>query len=148
MESLSSTDIHPKEQVSVVLKIENDGDLPVIMRVGRDNSDAGAESRSSQYTAAFPVMAGVSNGTIRLGWLELHGSTLKPSTVVSLRPREWIMVRGNIKVHNWYEAGQRAEVYSELLLSKRFPRKSAGSQESCFKQVPGSSIGAQFKPSR
>jgi hypothetical protein len=37
-ESLAPTDIHPKEQISVILNVENYGKLPIVLPVGGSSS--------------------------------------------------------------------------------------------------------------
>jgi hypothetical protein len=147
VESLAPTDIHPKAQISVILKVENYGKLPIVLPVGSDVADLHPESGFG-YTAGLPLMARVSdgaNGTTRLGWLELYGSPWKSNTNVNLGPGEWITVRGNITVHNWYESGQSAVAYSNLLLYQRFFGDSPEVGEDCFRQVSGGAITVHFK---
>ncbi len=146
VESLAPTDIHPKQQISVILRVENYGKLPIVLPVGSDVADLDPESGFG-YTASLPLMARVSNGTngaTRLGWLELYGSRSKSNTTVDLEPGEWITVRGNILVRNWYESGQSAVAYSNLLLYQRSFRDWPGVDD-CFRQVSGGSITVHFK---
>jgi hypothetical protein len=143
VESLAPTHIHPKEQISVILKVENYGKVPIVLPVGSDVADLHPENGFG-YTASLPLMAGVPNGTIRLGWLELYGSTWKSNTTINLEPGEWITVRGNITVHNWYESGQSAVAYSNLLLYQRFFGDSPEVGENCFRQVSGGAITVHF----
>jgi hypothetical protein len=58
VESLAPTDIHPKEQISVIFKVENYGKLPIVLPVGGDVADLHPESGFG-YTASLPLMAGV-----------------------------------------------------------------------------------------
>jgi hypothetical protein len=58
VESLARTDIHPKEQISVIFKVENYGKLPIVLPVGGDVADLHPESGFG-YTASLPLMAGV-----------------------------------------------------------------------------------------
>ncbi len=148
VESLAPTDIHPKEQLSVVLRLENYGQLPVVLPVSPQNRDLRVETGSIRYGAILPLMAGVSNGigAITMGWLELYGSTLKSNTTVNLKSGEWITVRGDIRVRRWYNPESLANAYSELQLYEWFPRKSDGLVEQCVNQVSGASVPVRFEP--
>jgi hypothetical protein len=116
VESLTPTDIHPEEQISVVLRVENYGHLPVVLPVGPRNTNLQVETGSIGYTAMLPLIAGVPGGGTMLGWLELYGSTLKSNTTVSLNPGEWITVRGDIRVRRVFAAESVANASSELQL--------------------------------
>ncbi len=146
VESLTPTDIHPTEQISAVLKVENSGQLSVVLPVSPHITDLQTEAGSVYYTAMFPLMAGVPNGMgpIKMGWLELYGSTLKANTTVSLKPGEWIIVRGGIRVRRWYEAESPAMAYSELQLYKWLSGTTDQADEPCVKQVLGGSIPVRF----
>lgn len=147
VESLTPTEIHPKELLSVMLRVENYGQLPVVLPVGPQNTDSQVEAGSIRYGAMLPLMAGVSNGigTIMMGWLELYGET-KSNTTVNLKPGEWITVRGDIRVRNWYNPESVANAYSELQLYEWFPHKPDGLAERCVKQVSGASVPVRFEP--
>lgn len=142
VESLTPTDIHPEEQISVVLRVENYGHLPVVLPVGPRNTNLKVEAGSIRYTAMLSVTAGVPGGGTMLGWLELYGSTLKSKTTVSLKPGEWITVRGDIRVRSRF--GPVANASSNLQLYEWFSGKSDGSGERCVKQVSGASIPVRF----
>jgi|HubBroStandDraft_4_1064222.scaffolds.fasta_scaffold153022_2 hypothetical protein len=144
VESLTPTDIHPEEQISVVLRVENYGRLPVVLPVGPRNTNLKVEAGSIRYIAMLQLMAGVPSGGTMLGWLELYGSTLKSNTIVSLKPGEWITVRGDIRVRRWFAAESVANASSDLQLYEWFSGKSDGSGERCVKQVSGASIPVRF----
>jgi hypothetical protein len=144
VESLTPTDIHPKEQLSVVLRVENDGRLPLVLPLGPRNTDFQVEPALIRYTAMLPLMAGVPSGGIMLGWLALHGSTAESNTTVSLKPGEWITIRGDIRVRRWFNPVS-ATAYSDLQLYEWFSGKSDGSGERCVKQISGASIPIRFE---
>jgi len=146
VESLAPTDIHPRQQISVVLRVENYGRLPVVFPVSPDIAVVQPENGSVRYRAVLPLGAGVPGGVITMGWLELYGSTSQPNTTISLRSREWITVRGNIRVNHWSPAEQRADALSVLQLYKWSPSNSTDLGEQCVKQVRGASITVRFKP--
>jgi hypothetical protein len=144
VESLTPTDIHPEEQISVVLRVENYGQLRVVLPVGPRNTNLQVEAGSIHYAAMLPLMAGVPGGGTMLGWLELYGSTLKSNTTVSLNPGEWITVRGDIRVRRVFAAEFVANAYSDLQLYEWLSGKSNGSGEGCVKQVSGASISVRI----
>ena len=146
VESLAPTEIHPRQQISVVLRVENYGRLPVVFPVSPDIAVVQPENGSVRYRAELPLGAGVPSRVITMGGLELYGSTSKPDTTIILRSREWITVRANIRVRNWYPAEQRADALSELQLYKWSPSNSTDLGEQCVKQVRGASIAVRFKP--
>src|SRR5579863_4781425 len=129
VESLTPTDIHPEEQISVELRVENHGELRVVLPVGPRDTNLQVKAGSIRYTAVLPVTAGVPGGGTMLGWLELYGSTLKSNTTVSLKPGEWITVRGDIRVRSRF--GPVAKASSNLQLYEWFSGKSDGSGERC-----------------
>lgn len=145
VESLTPTDIHPEEQISVVLRVENYGQLRVVLPVSPRNTNLQVETGSIRYTAMLPLTAGVPGGGTMLGWLELYGSTLKSNTTVSLKPGEWITVRGDIRVRRAFAAESLANAYSDLQLYEWFSGKSDGSEERCVEQVGGASIPIRFE---
>jgi hypothetical protein len=140
VESVTPTDIHPEEQISVVLRVENYGHLPVVLPVGPRDTNLQVEAASIRHTAMLQLMAGVPSGGTMLGGLELYGSTLKSNTIVSLKPGEWVTVRGDIRVHRVFAAEFVANAYADLQLYEWLSRKSNGSGEGCVKQVSGASI--------
>jgi hypothetical protein len=144
VESLTPTDIHPEEQISVVLRGENYGQLPVVLPVSPRNTNLQVEAGSIHYTAMLPLMAGVPGGGTRLGWLELYGSTLESNTTVSLNPGEWIIVHGDIRIRRVFAAGFVANAYSDLQLYEWLSGKSNGSREGCVKQISGASISVRI----
>jgi len=144
VESLTPTDIHPEEQISVVLRVENYGQLRVVLPVGTRNTNLEIGTGSIRYTAMLPLMAGVPGGGTMLGWLELYESTLKSNTTVSLKPGEWIPVRGDIRVRR--RSGPLAVASSNLQLYEWFAAKSNAWGEQCVKQVSGASIPVRFHP--
>jgi hypothetical protein len=146
VESLSPTDIHPKEHLSVVLRVENYGQVPVVLPASPQIVNLQFEAGSVRYSAMLPLMAGVSAGTIMLGWLELYGSTSKSNTTVNLKPGEWITVRGDIRVRRWYPAENTANAFSDLQLYEWLPNKSGGPGDRCVKQVSGASVRVRFEP--
>jgi hypothetical protein len=144
VESLTPTDIDPREQISVVFRVENCGQVSVILPVSPRITDLQPENDSDHYNAMLPLGAGTPGGAIYTGWLELYGS-MKSNTTVSLKPGEWITVRGDIRVHNWYAAGTSADASSDLQLYRWLPNQSDGLEEPCIKQVPGASIRVRFR---
>ena len=145
VQSLTPTEIHPKQQISVVLRVENHGRLPVVLPVTRDITVLQPEGGSIRYLAMLPLGAGVPSGAIRVGSLELYGSTLKPNTTISLRPGEWLTVRGDISVRRWYASKQQAKAYSDLQLYE-WSTSNSDSLGECVKQVQGASITVRFSP--
>jgi hypothetical protein len=146
VESLTPTDIHPAEQIFAVLRVENYGQLSVVLPVSPNITDLQTDAGSIRYAAMLPLMAGVPNsmGVIMMGWLELYGSTLKSNTTLSLKPGEWIIVRGDVRVRRWYEAESRARAYSELQLYEWLSGTTDQAEERCVKQVLGGSIPVRF----
>lgn len=144
VESLTPTDIDPTEQISVVFRVENYGQVSVILPVSPRITDLLPENDSDHYSAMLPLAAGTPGGAIYMGWLELYGS-MKSNTTVSLKPGEWITVRGDVRVHDWYAAGTSADASSDLQLYRWLPNQSSGSEEPCVKQVPGASIRVRFR---
>ena len=128
----------------MVLRVENYGQLRVVLPVGHRNTNLRVQPGSIRYTAMLPLTAGVPGGGTMLGWLELYGSTLKSNTTVSLKPGEWITVRGDIRVHGRF--GPLAIASSNLQLYEWFAAKSNASVEKCVKQVSGASIPVRFGP--
>ncbi len=114
LESLSVAEIDPRQELSVVLRVKNDGQLPVVLPISLDSALLQPERDAVQYHVELPIKAGGSGQTVAsLGWLELYGSSSKWGTTVNLRPREWITVRGHFKPHRWFP-GQLATAYSDL----------------------------------
>jgi hypothetical protein len=144
VESLTPTDIDPREQISVVFRVENYGQDSVILPVSPRITQLLPENDSDHYSVMLPLGAGTPGRAIYMGWLELYGST-KSNTTVSLEPGEWITVRGDIRLHNWYAAGTSADASSDLQLYRWLPNQSGGSDEPCVKQIPGASIRARFR---
>jgi len=147
VESITPTDIQPKQMLSVILKVENDGLLPVILPVSPDSGVIQPEKGSTSYHAILPVGAGVPSVAITLGWLHLYGSTSKSDTTVNLRPGEWLTVRGGFSANRWFNDGALARAYSDLQLYQ--PSVGANLDNSsgqCVRQVSGSTVAIRFKP--
>ncbi len=144
VESLTPTDIDPREQISVVFRVENYGQVSVILPVSPRITGRLPENDSDHYSAMLPLFARTPGGAISMGWLELYGS-VKSNTTVSLKPGEWITVRGDVRAHNWYTAGVSADASSDLELYRWLPNQSDGLEEPCVKQVPGTSIPVRFR---
>jgi hypothetical protein len=130
----------------VVLRVENHGQVPVVLPASPQIVNLQVEAGFVRYSAMLPLMAGVSAGTIMLGWLELYGSTSKSNTTVNLKPGEWITVRGDIRVRRWYTAENTAHAHSDLQLYEWLPNKSGGPGDRCVKQVSGASVRVRFEP--
>lgn len=145
VESLTPTDIHPRQQIFVLLKIENYGQVPVVLPVSPDIGVLQAEEGAATYRAILPLGAGTKSRVITMGWLELYGSTLRSETMLSLRPGEWLTVRGYISVRKWYAAEQAADCSSVLQLYEWLPDNPGGLGKQCVRQVPGASITVRFK---
>ena len=146
VESLTPTNIHPRQQISVILKVENHGQLPFVLPVSPQTQPANSQTKagSLRYVAILPLVA-ARRGPIVMGGLELYGSTSRPNTTVVLRPGEWITVRGEIRVTHWSADEQPADVYSDLQLYEWLPGKSDRMTERCVKQVSGATIPVQFE---
>ncbi|HEV2117907.1 MAG TPA: hypothetical protein VGR48_17865 [Terriglobales bacterium] len=145
LESLSPTTIRPLDTLSVRLKVENDGKLAVVLPASPRITDFQAERDFPRYTAILPIGAGLPSGGTTMGWLELYGSPSEPNTTVTLRPGEWITVRGEIRVRHWFAPEEPAKASFELQLFELSPRGSEATAETCVKQVSGGSIPIQFQ---
>jgi hypothetical protein len=142
VESLVPTDIHPKEHLSVVLKVENSGLLPVELPVSGEAPVIPQENGAVHYRALIDIMAGFPSGALRLGQLELYGSSFEPNTTVSLKPGEWITLRGDITIRRWSATEQVATAYSQLQFYVDHPSPPVEGQ--CTKQVSGATIAVRF----
>lgn len=145
LRSLSPTTIHPLDLLSLLLKVENGGKLPVVLPASPRVLPSQSEDGLPRYTAVLEVGAGLPSGGVTMGWLELYGATSDPNTVVTLRPGEWITVRGEIKVRHWFATEVQAEAYSELQLFQSLPDKWAAPAGECVKQLFGGSIPIRFQ---
>jgi len=146
VESITPDEIRPREHISVVLKVENRGKLPVVLPLSPQATSLNANSASWRYAAMLPVGAGTPGGVIEMGWFQLFGSTKNANTTVVLRPGRWIVVRGKIQIVRWYTAGQTAEASSALQLYEWSPSTVERSKNDCVRQVPGGSIPIRFAP--
>jgi len=144
IESIDPKEIGAKQEISVVLRAENSGHLPVVLPTSADKTVLQAEDGSIHYRAMFPLMAGVPSGGLPIGTFDLYGSTSKPNSVVTLRPGEWITVRGRIRARRWFASEQQAEMDSDLQLYA-WPNNAAELQGHCVKQVGGASVRVRFK---
>jgi len=146
VESLTPTNIHPRQQISVMLKVENHGQLPLVLPVSPQTQPTNSQTKagSLRYVAILPLVAG-RPGPIVMGWLELYGSTSRPNTTAVLRPGEWITVGGEIRVIHWSADEQLSDVHSALQLYAWLPGKSDRVTGQCVKQVSGASIPVQFE---
>jgi hypothetical protein len=70
VESLAPTDIHPSQQILVVLRVQNYGRLPVVFPVSPDIAVVQPENGSVRYRAVLPLGAGVLGSVITMGGLE------------------------------------------------------------------------------
>jgi len=95
-------------------------------------------------------MAGVPSGGMILGWLELYGLHSDATSFLTLRPGEWIRVRGDIVVRHWFATEQRVTADVEFQLATyRLPTTGpdhAKTAEPCIKQVAGRHIIAHMSP--
>jgi hypothetical protein len=142
VESLVPTDIHPKEHLFVVLKVDNSGLLPVELPVSGEVPAIQPEDPAFHYRALIDIMAGLPSGAIRLGQLELYGSSLEPNTTVSLKPGEWMTLRGEITIRRWWTTEQVATAYSQLQFY--VDHSSPAVEGHCIKQVSGATIPVRF----
>lgn len=147
VESLSPNDIHPKQQLSVTLKIENAGEAPVVLPVSTDIAVLQPGDGAIRYHAVFPINAGLPSGATRLGELQLYGSTLKSDTMLKLMPGEWFTARGNFTAHNWFKSGVIAKAYSDLQFYESLAADNSGqSSEPCVRQMSGATVEVRFSP--
>jgi hypothetical protein len=147
IESLSQAEIDPRQNLSVVLKVKNDGQYPVVLPIGSDATLFQPDAEAVLYSAELPINAGVSDKPLAtLGQLELYGSSLKPDSTVNLMPGEWVTVYGNFKPKSWVP-GRSAVVFSDLqLYEQRSATNPSSAQEECVQQGVGRKIAARFKP--
>ena len=147
LESISATEIDPTQDMSVVLKIKNDGGLSVVLLVSPDNAVLQPERDAIEYRVELPINAGASGQTlVSMGWFELYGSSSQSRTTVNLSPGEWITVRGHFKPHRWLP-GEVAKVYSDFQLYELSPQSTSGVHtDDCVRQGSGAMIVVHFKP--
>lgn len=55
---------------------------------------------------------------LQAGGLDLYGSSQEPNSFITLKPGEWIRVRGDVNVKRWYKVDQAITLSTDLQLSK------------------------------
>jgi len=134
IESVAPPVIHPKENVYVVLKVENSGKVPVTLPIGED---AMGYVLGTNYRANLDVLAGIPSGATLVGWFELYGSTLRPETLVTLAPGDSIVVEGEMYPHHWFAEETKATAHAALQL---YVQDSTKSSVGCVAQDRGTTV--------
>src|SRR5207249_4951716 len=89
LEWLSSTEIHPTQQLAAVIKLENVGDSPVTLPSKPrfyDVEPIGSWSRHQYEILTLELEEGLPSGATAFGWWVLYGSASQPSTMLTIMP--------------------------------------------------------------
>lgn len=152
LEWIQTTDIYPHEQLGMEVRVENVGTSPITVPIHPHLTDLqprDAATRFEYYSLRLPLETTVPGGGLLLGWLELYGSATRPDTFLTLKPGEWIRVRGDIIVQRSYARDQAVTASADFWLTKYvFPAEwnntITPSLRDCVLPVAGTSITAHM----
>jgi hypothetical protein len=140
IDSLVPQTIRPKEEVHVVLKVENTGALTVLLPISGDPTEDAAAV--IHYRANLDLLAGTPAAGPRLGWFELYGSSLRPDTLVTLSPGNWVTIEGEVRSDHWFLKPTNATAQAALQLCVR--ELAGASTVGCVKQDPGRTVSVFY----
>jgi len=151
LEWLSSTEIHPTQQLAAVIKLENVGDSPVTLPSKPQFYDAeaiGSSSRHQYETLTLELREGLPSGATAFGWWVLYGSASQPSTMLTIMPGQWIRVKGEIRVNHWFATEETVAVDIGVFMARNtFPRQGkdqpGSAHPDCIQISSGSKIAAK-----
>lgn len=123
LEWIETTDLYPHQRVRVEFRVENIGTTLLKLPVSPTITDLlpkDSAVRSTYYRMTLPLEADVlADGmALQAGGLDLYGSSQEPNSFITLKPGEWIRVRGDVNVKRWYKVDQAITLSTDLQLSK------------------------------
>jgi hypothetical protein len=155
LEWIDATDLYPHQRVEIEVLVKNTGTADLKLPIYPNLMDLTHQKPSEQfeyYNLRLPLVAASLTLATLLGSLQLYGVFTKPDTFVSLKPGEWIRVKGDIVVQRWF-ANDRTAIASTGFVLYRYisPGKkdtAIPTNASCTLPVDGSTITIQMHPRR
>jgi hypothetical protein len=154
LEWIQTTDIYPQERLGMEVRVDNVGTSPINVPIHPTLTNLkprDSAARFEYYSVRLPLETRVPGSGLLVGWLELYGSLSRPETFLTLKPGEWIRVRGDIIVQRSYERDEVVTALTDFWLSKYvFPAEwentVAPSLQECVLPVVGKSMTAHMHP--
>jgi hypothetical protein len=141
LEWMETTDLYPGQRVGVEFRVDNIGTTPLRLPIHPNFTDLQPKDPAeifTYYRMRLPLEALVpaEGSALVAGGLDLYGSFQQPDTFITLKPGEWIRVKGDVAVQRWYKVDQAITVSTDLGLSKYiFPagksRETIPSNQQC-----------------
>jgi hypothetical protein len=155
LEWIDATDLYPHQRVEIEVQVKNVGTAALKLPIYPNLTDLQLEKPSKQfeyYNLRLRLVAGSPTLSTLLGSLELYGVSTKPDTFVSLKPGEWIRVKGDIVVQRWFANDRTAIASTGLVLYRYIPsgkkHTAIPPNGGCILPVDGATITIQMHPSR
>jgi hypothetical protein len=155
---VTPTDIDPTQPFEVEFRVLNTGLAPIELPISPNLSDIQPNDESatfSYFSLALVVHTESEDnrGMPFAGWIELYGAPDHESSILTLKPGEWIRVTSNVKFHFWPPDPVSAHVRGEFWLRhntfRPHPGGSFTEMDNLYPNAtPTPSIPVRFKKSK
>ena len=123
LEWIETTDLYPHQRMGVEFRVENIGTTLLKLPINPTLTDLQPKDTAAVFTyyrmsLALEADVLAEGMALRAGGLDLYGSSQEPNSFITLKPGEWIRVRGDVNVQRWYKVDQTITLSTDLELSK------------------------------